>query len=246
MAALNRERFSYRTSSSERIKTRRLLRQADNASCIALLYCQAGPDFNKSLQIRTFRPIAERFCLPHIAICDTTIADCYMTVAEKLRYLRLVEGRLRGLDRELTQSEIAAAIHSELGRKISQPYLSQLESGRRKHLTNTTRLLLAKFFGVHPGYLVDDPEGFQTELITDLRQQEDKLDLWLVQGAERFRRDRPLAEALLRLARNNDSRKCVLLLGEILETPELVERLWQVLQPTEIDELQREESHELA
>jgi transcriptional regulator with XRE-family HTH domain len=169
-----------------------------------------------------------------------------MTVAEKLRYLRLVEGRLRGLDREMTQSEVAAAIDKELGRKISQPYLSQLESGRRKHLTNTTRLLLSKFFGVHPGYLVDDPEGFQTELITDLRQQEDKLDLWLIQGAERFRRDAPLSEALLRLARHNDTRKCVLLIGEILQTPELVDRLWQVLQPKQMDGLRQEEGHELA
>lgn len=156
-----------------------------------------------------------------------------MTVAEKLRYLRLVEGRLRGLDREMTQLELVAAIKAELHRSISQSYLSQLESGRRKHLTNTTRLLLAKFFRVHPGYLVDDPEGFQTGLISDLRLTEDKLDLWLVEGAERFRRDGPLAEALLTLARHDDSRKCVLLLRAILENPELVNRLWEVLKPGE-------------
>ena len=41
------------------------------------------------------------------------------------------------------------------------------ESGARPHLTNTTRLLLAKFFKVHPGYLVDDPEGYHAELISD-------------------------------------------------------------------------------
>ncbi len=154
-----------------------------------------------------------------------------MTVADKVKYLRLVEGHLRGLDREMTQKEIVAAIRSELNRSISQPYLSQLESGHRKHLTNTTRLLLAKFFRVHPGYLVDDPEGFQTELITDLEQQEDKFDLWLIQGAERFRRDPQICEALLRIARHSDSRRCVLLLAAVLETPELIDRLWQVLQP---------------
>ena len=112
------------------------------------------------------------------------IADCYMTVGEKIRQLRLIEGRLRGLDREMTQNELVAAIKKELKKSISQPYLSQLESGRRKHLTNTTRLLLAKFFKVHPGHLVDDPAGFQTELITDLAERESKLDLWLIQGAE--------------------------------------------------------------
>ncbi|HLH03769.1 MAG TPA: helix-turn-helix transcriptional regulator [Bryobacteraceae bacterium] len=156
-----------------------------------------------------------------------------MTVAEKIRYLRLVEGHLRGLGREMTQKEVVAAIRKELDRPISQPYLSQLESGQRRHLTNTTRLLLAKFFKVHPGYLVDDPEGYQTELITDLREQEDKLDIWLVAGAERFRKDPALAEALLALARHDDSRRCLLLLKAVLETPELVDRLWEVLQPKE-------------
>lgn len=167
----------------------------------------------------------------NIANRDIQLADCYMTVAEKIRYLRLVEGHLRGLNREMTQKELVTAIRQEMNRSVSQPYLSQLERGRRKHLTNTTRLLLARFFRVHPGYLVDDPEGFQTELITDLRSQEDKLDLWLIQGAERFRRDATLSEALLKLARHDDSRKCVLLLGHILDTPHLVERLCEVLAP---------------
>jgi len=156
-----------------------------------------------------------------------------MSVAEKLRYLRVVEGHLRGLNREMTQKEVVAAIQQELNRSLSQPYLSQLEGGHRKHLTNTSRLLLAKFFRVHPGYLVDDPEGFQTELISDLRMDEDKLDLWLIQGAERFRRDTPLSEALLKIARHDDTRRCVLLLAEVLETPDLVNRLWEVLSPRE-------------
>jgi len=156
-----------------------------------------------------------------------------MTVAEKIRYLRLVEGRLRGLNREMTQKEVVAALHSELGKSISQPYLSQLEGGQRRHLTNTTRLLLAKFFKVHPGYLVDDPEEFQAGLTPDSRQQEDKLDLWLIAGAERFHRDHSLSNALLKLARHNDTRKCLLLLGAVLETPEVIDRLWDVLKPKE-------------
>lgn len=163
-----------------------------------------------------------------------------MTVADKVRYLRLIEGRLRGLDREMTQKEVVAAIHQELGRSISQPYLSQLEKGQRRHLTNTTRLLLARFFKVHPGYLVDDPEGFQTELITDLQGQEDKLDIWLIAGSERFRKDPALSEALLKVARHAESRKCLLLLSAVLDAPELVNRLWDVLSP------KAEDRHEIA
>ncbi len=152
-----------------------------------------------------------------------------MTAGEKIRHLRLIEGRLRGMDREMTQSELVAAIKKEMKKTISQPYLSQLESGKRRHLTNTTRLLLAKFFKVHPGHLVDDPEGFQTELITDLSEHEDKLDLWLIQGAERFRKDAQLASALLKLARHENTRHCLLLLARVLDMPELVTRLSDAL-----------------
>jgi transcriptional regulator with XRE-family HTH domain len=158
-----------------------------------------------------------------------------MTISEKVKYLRLVEGHLRGLGREMTQKEVISAIRNELKGSISQPYLSQIEGGQRKHLTNTTRLLLAHFFKVHPGYLVDDPEGFQTELITDLKDQEDQLDLWLVAGAEKFRKDPQLAEALIKIARQDDSRKCLLLLCAVLETPDLVDRLWSVLKTKEED-----------
>jgi transcriptional regulator with XRE-family HTH domain len=131
----------------------------------------------------------------------------------------------------MTQQEVVAAIREEQGASISQAYLSQVESGARKHLTDTTRMMLAKFFKVHPGYLVNDPEGFHTELISDLRAGEDSLDLWLINGAERFSRDPQVSSALLQLAKNEDSRKCLILLGAILEMPELVDRLLHVLLP---------------
>jgi transcriptional regulator with XRE-family HTH domain len=154
-----------------------------------------------------------------------------MKLGEKIRYLRAVEGTLRGLDREMSQLEIARAMQKEMKKSISQSYLSQIESGTRPHLTNTTRMLLAKFFKVHPGYLVDDPEGYNTELISDVGALEDKLDLWLVSGAERFRKNVEVSKALLALAKHSDSRKCLVLLNEILETPELLDRLMQVLKP---------------
>jgi transcriptional regulator with XRE-family HTH domain len=154
-----------------------------------------------------------------------------MKLGEKIRYLRSMEGAIRGLNREMTQAEVARAMSKELRKNISQSYMSQIENGTRPHLTNTTRMLLAKFFKVHPGYLVDDPEGFHTELVSDLSTQEDKLDLWLINGAERFRRDPELSQALLELAKHEDSRKCLALMGAILETPQLADRLLQVLRP---------------
>jgi len=152
-----------------------------------------------------------------------------MRLGEKLKYLREVEGALRGMDRELSQQELARLIQKELGKSISQSYLSQIESGARPHLTNSTRMLLARFFKVHPGYLVDDPEGYQNELVSDIGALEDKLDLWLISGAERFARDPDLHHALLTAARHADSRMCLVLLGTILENPGLAERLIEVL-----------------
>jgi transcriptional regulator with XRE-family HTH domain len=154
-----------------------------------------------------------------------------MTLGDKIRYLREVEGTLRGLVRAMSQLELVRAIKEELGLKISQSYLSQIESGARPHLTNGTRMLLANFFKVHPGYLVSDPEGFHTELLSDVGGYEDRLDLWLIEGAERFRRDPRVSQALLAVARHDDSRKCLVLLEAILENPGLAERLLQVLRP---------------
>lgn len=156
-----------------------------------------------------------------------------MTLGEKLRYLREVEGNLRGLGRAMTQQELLRAIQTEAGGKMSQSYLSQIESGARPHLTNTTRQLLARFFKVHPGYLVNDPEGYHSELLSDARALEDKLDLWLVSGAERFRRDPQLRHALLALARHRETRRCLLLLEAVIDTPGLVDRLLDVLRPAD-------------
>jgi transcriptional regulator with XRE-family HTH domain len=170
-----------------------------------------------------------------------------MKLGEKIRYLREVEGSLRGLGRAMSQQELVRAIEAETGSKLSQSYLSQIESGARPHLTNTTRQILAGFFKVHPGYLVDDPEGYSSELQSELRHTEDKLDLWLVSGAERFRRDPELKQALLTLAQHEHSRECLLLLEAILETPGLMPRLIEVLRPKlepQTHEARKQETHE--
>jgi transcriptional regulator with XRE-family HTH domain len=154
-----------------------------------------------------------------------------MTLAQKIRYLREVEGSLRGLERPMTQQELMKAIRKETRRTISQSYLSQIESGKRRHMTQSTRMLLAKFFKVHPGFLVDDPEGYHAQLTSDLRTTEGQLDVWLLQGSERFASDKEVSEALLKLAREKDTRHSLLLLGEILNTPGLAERLFEALRP---------------
>ncbi len=158
-----------------------------------------------------------------------------MKLCDKLRYLREMEGSLRELGRAMTQQELVRAIAAEMDTSMSQSYLSQIESGKRPHLTNTTRLLLAKFFKVHPGYLVEDPEGYSAELMSDARTQEDSLDLWLVAGSDRFDRDPELCRALRTIAQHEDSRGCLLLLQSVLQTPSLAERLLAILRPAKVE-----------
>jgi transcriptional regulator with XRE-family HTH domain len=162
-----------------------------------------------------------------------------MKLGEKIRYLREVEGSLRGLGRSMTQLELVRALRQESGKgrghvkgaSISQSYLSQIESGARPHMTQSSRALLAKLFKVHPGFLVDDPEGYHTELTSDLRTTEGQLDVWLLQGSEKFASDKEVSDVLIQAAREKDTRRCLLLLGAILDTPGLADRLLEALRP---------------
>jgi transcriptional regulator with XRE-family HTH domain len=157
-----------------------------------------------------------------------------MTLGDKLRSLRAIEGSLRGLGRPLTQSEVVSAMKRELGRGLSQAYLSQIENGARPHMTNTSRELLARFFRVYPGFLVDDPPGYSRELQSELRTADATIDSWLYAGADQFTSDPELANALCAIAQVSNSRGAILLLGEILRTPGLAERLSEVLQPNPV------------
>jgi transcriptional regulator with XRE-family HTH domain len=163
-------------------------------------------------------------------------------LGEKIRYLREVEGSLRGLGRPMTQLELVRALGQEAGRNgsgksagkrktISQSYLSQIENGTRPHMTQSSRALLAKFFKVHPGFLVDDPEGYHTELTSDLRTTEGQLDVWLLQGSEKFANDPEVSHVLIKAAREKDTRRALLLLGAILDTTGLADRLLEALRP---------------
>jgi transcriptional regulator with XRE-family HTH domain len=162
-------------------------------------------------------------------------------LGEKIRYLREVEGSLRGLGRPITQLELVRAIREEVpkggGAKvgkaptISQSYLSQIENGTRPHMTQSSRALLAKFFKVHPGFLVDDPDGYHAELTSDLRTTEGQLDVWLLQGSEKFANDPEVSNVLIKAAREKDTRRAFLLLGAILDTPGLADRLLEALRP---------------
>jgi transcriptional regulator with XRE-family HTH domain len=170
-----------------------------------------------------------------------------MKLGEKIRYLREVEGSLRGMGRPMTQLELVRAIREEMPKSkgLSQSYLSQIESGNRPHMTQSSRALLAKFFKVHPGFLVDDPEGYHAELTSDLRTTEGQLDVWLLQGSEKFASDPEVSNVLIKAAREKDTRRCFLLLGAILDTPGLADRLLDALRPElAVQEKRRERNGE--
>lgn len=154
-----------------------------------------------------------------------------MRLGEKLIQLRTLEGFVRGLGREMTQGEVAKAIANEQDGTLSQSYLSQLESGSRTHLTGPTRLLLARFFKVHPGHLVDDLDDLPVGRPRPRSEIDDKLDAWLIDGSEMFSDARDLSEALLRIAKHPQSRECLRVLGAIVENHDLIDRLTAAFAP---------------
>lgn len=147
-----------------------------------------------------------------------------MDLAEKVKHLRGVEGELRGFSRPMTQIEVVKAMQDELGESISQAYLSQLESGKRVHLTASSRDLLSRFFKVHPGYLVSDPPDFSTDLLsTDLFPeadlQADRLPNWLVSSASEWNDDPTIQAFLARLASIEEPREYLVLFARLLDFP---------------------------
>lgn len=147
-----------------------------------------------------------------------------MDLAEKVKHLRGVEGELRGLGRPMTQVEIVKAMQEELGESISQAYMSQLEAGKRVHLTASSRDLLARFFKVHPGYLVSDPPDFSTDLLsTDLlatiAPPEDRLQEWLADSASTWVDDPSMQAFLTRLASVENPRGYLALFARLLDMP---------------------------
>jgi|SRR5579863_1033911 len=142
-----------------------------------------------------------------------------MNLSEKIKHLREVEGELRGLNRPMTQMEVVNAMTEELHESISQAYLSQLESGKRVHLTQATRDLLANFFKVHPGYLVSDPPDYSTDLLTDMDEQGDRFITWLIANASEWRSEPVIQNFFQHLARTEEPRPYLQMFEQLMDLP---------------------------
>src|SRR5260370_28304649 len=127
-----------------------------------------------------------------------------MNLAEKLKQLRKTEADLRGLNRPMTQMEVVTAMREELQESLSQAYLSQIESGKRVHLTASSRSLLARFFKVHPGYLASDPPDYSTDLLTDIEDGFDRLGTLLAASAQEWSSEPSVQDFLDSLAQSKD------------------------------------------
>lgn len=98
----------------------------------------------------TMGAIAERWCAMETPD-DTRGAS---TLAEKLNHLfAAVHPGGRG---EYTYREVAAALETLGGPKISATYLWQLRTGKRDNPTLQHLEALSRFFGVPPAYFFDD------------------------------------------------------------------------------------------
>ena len=151
-----------------------------------------------------------------------------MNLSEKIKHLREVEGELRGLNRPMTQTEVVKAMQEELNESITQAYLSQLENGKRVHLTASSRDLLSRFFKVQPGYLVSDLPGYSTDLLTDMDYDADRLETWLLASAEEWRSESLINEFFTTLAHVEHPRLYIALFHELLDVP--VDKLENIVQ----------------
>jgi transcriptional regulator with XRE-family HTH domain len=142
-----------------------------------------------------------------------------MNLAEKIKHLRDVEGELRGYNRPMTQMEVVKSMQEELGESISQAYLSQLESAKRLHLTASSRDLLSRFFKVHPGYLVSDPPDYSTDLLTDMGNEEGRLNTWLSASASEWRVEPALHELLELLAEVEEPLRYIEAFRKLMDLP---------------------------
>jgi transcriptional regulator with XRE-family HTH domain len=151
-----------------------------------------------------------------------------MDLAEKIKHLREVEGELRGLNRAMTQMEVVKAMQEELNASLSQAYLSQLEKGKRVHLTASSRDLLATFFKVHPGYLVSDPPDYSTDLLTDMEDDSDRLVNWLAAQTTEWAGEPEAQKFFEHLAANIDPRRYLSIFDVLMDLP--VKQLEELVQ----------------
>ncbi len=157
-----------------------------------------------------------------------------MNLSEKMKHLREVEGELRGLNRPMTQTEVVKAMQEELHESITQAYLSQLENGKRVHLTASSRDLLSRFFKVQPGYLVSDLPDFSTDLLTDMGYDADRLETWLLASAEEWRSETLIHQFFTNLAHAEDPRHYLALFLELLAIPvDTLENIVQMIKSVE-------------
>ena len=142
-----------------------------------------------------------------------------MNLAEKMKHLREVEGDIRGLNRPMTQMEVVKAMQEELSESLSQAYLSQLESGKRVHLTASSRVLLANFFKVHPGYLVSDPPDYSTDLLTNMEEDTNRFSNWLGASAVEWQSDPAISLFFQHLGSVEEPRQYLALFEQLLDFP---------------------------
>ncbi len=139
-----------------------------------------------------------------------------MNLAEKMKHLRAVEGELRGLSRSMTQVEVVTAMQQELGVKVSQAYLSQLERSKRLHLTASSRDVLSRFFKVHPSYLISDPLDYSTDLISEMDPESDRLATWLAATSQEWYTEPEAQTFFQRLASVEDPRRHFALFSRLM------------------------------
>ena len=165
----------------------------------------ASPD---TTHLKPFRSDIRFFLTNYILLCSVCVLQYHrkavlMTLGDKLRSLRAIEGSLRGLGRPMTQSELVDAMKEELGRGLSQAYLSQIESGARPHMTQHFARAACTFLPRLPWFSCGRPGGLsRRELQSVLAHRGCHRRFLALCRSDQFNADPELEHALLNIAEN--------------------------------------------
>jgi len=75
---------------------------------------------------------------------------------------------------------------------------------------------LSRFFKVHPSYLISDPLGYSTDLVSDMDADGDRLATWLAASSQEWYAEPEVQAFFQRLANVEDPRRYFTLFGRLM------------------------------
>src|SRR5436309_3974633 len=108
-----------------------------------------------------------------------------------------------------------------------------MKRGQRVYLTATKRILLPNFFKVLPAYLVSDPPDYSNDLLTDMENDTDRFETWLIASTAEWQSEPEIYSFFQHLSSVENPRRYLAVFEQLLHEPvEKLERLVHSYNPS--------------